>query len=209
MSEYSLYCFKESGNAYKVALMLELTGTPWTPIWVDFFNGETRGEAYREGVNEMGEVPVLENAGLKLTQTGAILHYLADETGKFGGKDRAEKLEILRWMFFDNHKLTSYTATYRFMTNFVDGADKAVTDFLASRMHGAFKVLNGHLEGRAFIAGDEPTIADFSACGYLFYPEEFGVTWHKAYPEIGTWLERISTLPGWRHPYDILPASAG
>lgn len=208
MSDYTLYCFKESGNAYKVALMLELTGTAWTPRWVDFFNGETRTEAYREAVNEMGEVPVLEKAGLKLSQTGAILHYLADETGKYGGGNKAEKLDILRWMFFDNHKLTSFTATYRFMTNFVDGADKAVTDFLAGRMHGAFKVLNGHLEGQAFIIGDEPTIADFSACGYLFYPDEFGVDWEKSYPEIGAWLGRIRALPGWRHPYEILPSSA-
>ena len=123
MSDYTLYCFKESGNAYKVALMLELTGTAWTPRWVDFFNGETRTESYREAVNEMGEVPVLEKAGLKLSQTGAILHYLADETGKYGGDNKAEKLDILRWMFFDNHKLTSFTATYCFMTNFVDGAD--------------------------------------------------------------------------------------
>ena len=57
MAEYQLYCMGESGNAYKVALMLELCGLDWEPKWVDFFNGETRSETYRSEINEMGEVP--------------------------------------------------------------------------------------------------------------------------------------------------------
>jgi len=206
MSAYELYCFKESGNAYKTALMLELTGTAWSPIWVDFFNGETRSAKYREDVNEMGEVPVLLKGSTKLSQSGVILNFLAEESGQYGGQNAQEKQEILRWILFDNHKLTGYTATYRFMTNFMEGADKAVTDFLAGRMHGAFKVLNSHLEAQDFAIGAAPTIADFSMCGYLFYPEEFGVTWEKQYPAIGAWLQRISTLQGWKHPYDILPS---
>ena len=206
MDNYLLYGMKESGNAYKVALMLELTDTPWEPVWVDFFNGETRGDSFREKVNEMGEVPVLERGNLKLSQSGVILDYLAAETGQFGGGDADEKREILRWILFDNHKLTSNTATYRFLTNFAKGADKAVTDFLAGRMHGAFKILNVHLENQDFAVGDTPTIADFSLCGYLFYPEEFGVSWEEHYPAIGAWLSRIQALKGWKHPYDILPS---
>jgi len=207
MSAYELYCFKESGNAYKAALMLELTGTAWTPVWVDFFNGATRTPEYREDLNEMGEVPVLVGNGVQLTQTGLILDYLAKETGRFGGRDEAQKRDVLRWILFDNHKLTAYTATYRFMTNFMKGADKPVTDFLGQRMHGAFKVLNAHLEGQDFAAGDELTIADISMCGYLFYPDEFGVSWETSYPAIGAWLDRIKAQKGWQHPYDILPAS--
>ena len=93
MDQYLLYGMKESGNAYKVALMLELTNTPWEPVWVDFFNGETRGEAFRENINEMGEVPVLEKGDFRLTQSGVILDYLAAETGQFGGSSAAEKRE--------------------------------------------------------------------------------------------------------------------
>ena len=77
MAEYRLYCFGESGNAYKAALMLNLSGCDWEPRWVDYFKGETRGEAFRQAVNELGEVPVLEHAGKRLTQSGAILTYLA------------------------------------------------------------------------------------------------------------------------------------
>ncbi|HEU0203750.1 MAG TPA: glutathione S-transferase, partial [Burkholderiaceae bacterium] len=63
MAEYTLYCFAQSGNAYKPALMLALSGADWQPRWVDFFNGETRAPEYRANINEMGEVPVLEHAG--------------------------------------------------------------------------------------------------------------------------------------------------
>ena len=71
MAEYRLYCFAESGNAYKVALMLELCGLDWEARKVDFFGGETRTPEYRRTVNEMGEVPVLEHGDRHLTQSGA------------------------------------------------------------------------------------------------------------------------------------------
>ncbi len=205
MAEYELYCFIESGNAYKAAIMLELTGCDWSKHWVDFFNGETRSETYRQNVNVMGEVPVLKHGDVHMTQTGVILNYLAAQTGQFGGQSEAEEREILRWILFDNHKLTSYTATYRFEANFMKDADPAVTDFLGGRMHGAFKVLDSHLDGREFVASDRPTIADFSLCGYLFWPDEFGVSWSD-YPAIGAWLERISGLPGYVAPYDLMPS---
>jgi glutathione S-transferase len=54
------------------------------------------------------------------------------------------------------------------------------------------------------VLGDKPTIADISMCGYLFWPDEFGVSWDD-YPHIGTWLERIKGLPGWVHPYELMP----
>ncbi|MEM7635559.1 MAG: glutathione S-transferase N-terminal domain-containing protein, partial [Pseudomonadota bacterium] len=110
MAEYQLYCFGESGNAYKAALMLELCGADWEPHFVDFFNGETRTDDYRAKVNEMGEVPVLLHGDRKLIQTGVMLEYLATTFGKFGWDNDDERREILRWMYFDNHKFTSYNA---------------------------------------------------------------------------------------------------
>ena len=90
-----LYCFGESGHSYKAALALQLAEIDWTPIFVDFFNGETRSDQYRNQVNEMGEAPVLVDGDIKLTQSGVIQNYLYNRTGKHGGKDEAEKLEIL------------------------------------------------------------------------------------------------------------------
>ncbi|UCE31293.1 MAG: glutathione S-transferase N-terminal domain-containing protein, partial [Burkholderiales bacterium] len=109
MAEYTLYCFAQSGNAYKAALMLQLAGADWSPRFVDFFNGETRTPEYR-AINVMGEVPVLEHGAMRLSQSGVILDYLAERFGKFGPADADERREILRWILFDNHKLTANIA---------------------------------------------------------------------------------------------------
>jgi len=101
-----LQCFGESGNAYKAALTLALAGQDWEPVYVDFFNGETRTDAFRE-LNVMGEVPVMEDGDLVLTQSGVMQDYISSKSGKLGGKSAAERREVLRWMFFDNHKVSS------------------------------------------------------------------------------------------------------
>src|SRR5256885_12369482 len=102
MAEYQLYCFAQSGNSYKAALMLNLIGARWKPIHVDFFNGETRTAQYRQNVNEMGEAPVLVEGARKLSQSGAILTYLSEQSKRFGSDDPDKRLEILRWILFDN-----------------------------------------------------------------------------------------------------------
>ena len=199
--DFKLYCFAQSGNAFKTALMLNLCGAKWEARFVDFFNGETRTAEYRASINEMGEVPVLEHRGKRLSQTGVILHYLADHFGKFQGADRQE---VLRWILWDNHKLTSYVATLRYMVTLAKVGEPAVHEFLRGRIKGSLGILDGHLGKSAFAVGNEPSIADFSMCGYLYWPEEFGVSWTD-YPRIGAWLERIKALPGWVHPYELMP----
>jgi glutathione S-transferase len=203
MSEYRLYCFAQSGNAYKAALMLNLCGASWEPRFVDFFNGETRTPEYRV-INEMGEAPILEHGAKRLSQSGVILHYLAAQHGRFGGGSEAEKLEILRWILFDNHKVSSYIGTLRFLIQFAKTGETPVTEFLRGRVKGSLGVLNGHFGKSRFAVGDAATIADFSLCGYLFWPDEFGVSWSD-YPHIGRWTDEIKALPGWGHPYELMP----
>ena len=203
-AEFTLYCFAQSGNAFKVALMLNLCGAKWEPRFTDFFGGETRTPAYRETINEMGEVPVLEHRGKKLSQSGVILHYLAEHFGRFAGTGPDEKREVLRWILWDNHKLTSYIATLRWMVTLAKVGEPQVHEFLRGRIKGSLGILDKHLAQSAFAAGNEPSIADISMCGYLYWPDEFGVSWSD-YPRVGAWLERIRKLPGWVHPYELMP----
>ena len=203
MAAYQLYCFAQSGNAYKAALMLQLCGADWTPRFVDFFNGKTRTPEYR-AINVMGEAPVLEHAGLRLSQSGVILDYLAGQFPRFAPADESERREVLRWILFDNHKLTSNIATLRFQLQFAKTGETAVTAFLRGRMVAALKVLDQHLTDRSYVAAERLTIADLSLCGYLFWPAEFGVDWAD-YPAIGAWLQRIQSQPGWVAPYDLMP----
>ncbi len=204
MADYTLYCFAQSGNSYKAALMLNLCGARWKPRWVDFFNGETRTPEYRAHVNEMGEAPVLEFGAERLSQSGVILDHLAGAFQKFGPANEAERREILRWLLWDNHKLTSYIATLRYQIQFAGGGEPAVVEFLRGRTKGNLAILDKHFAAQPFAIGDKLTIADLSLCGYLYWPEEFGVTWSD-YPHVGTWLDRIRGQPGWVHPYQLMP----
>ena len=204
MSEYRLYCVGESGNAYKAALMLNLCGCDWQPVFVDYFQGETRGAAFRSDVNEQGELPVLEHRDLRLTQSGVILTYLAEQTGKLGGSNQRERLEILRWMLFDNHKFTSYYATLRFLVGIQKGGDPAVIEFLRGRVLGAFGIVEKHLATHPFMVGDALSIADISMVGYHYYDEATTID-PQSFPNIAAWKQRIAALPGWKHPYELMP----
>ncbi len=208
MAEYQLYCFAQSGNAYRAALMLNLIGADWEPVWVDFFvGGQQRTPEYRETINEMGEAPVLVHGKKKLSQSGVILTYLSERSGKFRPEGEDERLEALRWIIYDNQKINGYLGPYRFLRNFVTPAgDPAVLAFLKGRIEGGLGIVNKHLGKMPFMLGDRPTIADLSMCAYFYYPaEEFGFDIAKEHPHIGGWLERIKALPGWKHPYELMP----
>ena len=207
MSEYQLYCFAQSGNAYRAALMLNLVGADWQPIYVDFFKGgETRTPKYRAEVNEMGEVPVLVDGAKKLSQSAVILTYLAERTGKFQPESEEARLEALRWIVFDNQKLNGFLGPYRFLKNFARPAgDPAVLAFLKGRIDGSLAILDKRLKA-PYLLGDRPTIADISLCAYLYYPaEEFGFDIAGTHKNIGAWLDRMKSLHGWEHPYDLMP----
>lgn len=207
MADYTLHCFVESGNAYKAALMLQLTGADWQPVWVDFFHGGVRTPEFL-AINEMGEAPVLidhREGDLAISQSGVILYHLAGKTGKFKPETPQEEREVLRWILWDNHKLTSYIATYRFLLRFAGKGDTPEAEFLKARATNAIKTFERHLTGRDWVASDRPTIADLSCAGYLFWPDHYGMDW-KDLPAIAAWTERLKTLDNWAPPEAILPS---
>ena len=208
MAEYQLYCFAQSGNAYRVALMLNLIGAKWEPVFVDFFvKGQQRSPEFRGDINEMGEAPVLVHNGKKLSQSGVILTYLSERSGKFLPQGEDERLEALRWILFDNQKVNGYLGPFRFLRFLARPAgDPAVLSFLKGRLDNSLGIVNKRLEKQPFLIGTKPTIADLSMVGYLYYPaEELGFDIAKEFPAMDAWLGRIKALPGWAHPYDLMP----
>ncbi|MBM3603849.1 MAG: glutathione S-transferase [Alphaproteobacteria bacterium] len=199
-----LWCFGESGNAYKAALTMQLAGYDWRPVFVDFFNGEARSPEFR-ALNPMGEVPVLRDGDLTLSQSAVIQLHIAERTGRLMGSDRHE---TLRWLMFDNHKLSGQAGPARFLLNFLPAAKRpaGAAEYLQGRLKAAYQVLDGHLADRDWVAPGGPTIADVALCGYLFYPEPFGFD-RGDWPHIDRWLKDIAALPGWKHPYDLMPGN--
>lgn len=210
MAEFTLHSFAESGNAYKVALMLELCGGDWRPQGMAFFDGASRSPEFRT-LNVMGEAPVMVHhrgdGDFELSQSGAILTYLSRHFGRFGHESEAEEYEILRWILFDNHKLTSYGATARFMRHFRGKTGDPAAEFMYMRARDAWKILETHMNGRDWVAAPRPTIADLSLCGYLFWPEQIAMD-PDDYPAIKAWLGRIRALEGWAMPEDLMPSGA-
>ncbi len=208
MTTYRLHYFPESGNSYKLALMLSVCGQNFEPVWTDFGGGVTRTAEWRKTVNAMGEIPVLEEDGARLTQTAPILMRLAERYQRFRGKDADEQFEILRWLFWDNHKATGYMATYRYQRAFTPSPDPQVLAFLRKRIDDYLGILDQHLRDRRFVVGDQPTIADLSMIGYLTFPkEEAGYDLAATHPAVHAWTGHIAALPGWRAPYDLLPGN--
>ena len=206
MTDFTLYCFLESGNSYKPAIMLELCEANWQAQWVNFFKAEHRSPEYL-AMNSMGEVPALVDHTLDnavINQSGVMLLHLSKHFDKFGPDNDEEYREIMRWILFDNHKLTGNLAVYRFLNKFMNKGDTPEAEFMQGRMIQAFKVLNRHLEGRDWTVGNKPTIADLSMIGYLYWPDHYNVTWDE-YPNIKAWLERITNLPNYKTPEEILP----
>ena len=150
---YRLHYFPESGNSYKLALMLTFCGEQWEPVWTDFGGGVTRTPEWRASVNEMGEIPVLEVDGIRLTQTAPILLRLAERAGRFLGANEDERFQILRWLFWDNHKLTGYMATYRYNRAFTSLPDPQVLAFFRKRLDDYLGILEQHLKDRRFVVG--------------------------------------------------------
>ena len=189
MPEYQLHCFAQSGNSYRAALMLNLIGADWEPVWVDFFKaGVQRSPEFRSEINEMGELPVLVHGKKTLTQSGVILTYLANRTGKFKPQGAVLHAPISG-------------------LNFLPTPNPVALEFLKGRFDNTLGIVNKRLEKSPFLVGERPTIADISMTGYFYYPaEEFGFDIDKDYPAIGAWKARIKALPGWAHPNDLMPA---
>ena len=148
---------------------------------------------------------MLEHAGKRLTQSGVILTYLAERTGRFGGRNDDEHLEVLRWILFDNHKFTSYFATLRFLVGIQKTGETPVTEFLRTRALAAFGIVEKHLAARLYDRRSRPPSPTSPWSAISTIPRRPGID-RKAFPNIEAWTKRIAALPGWAPPYDLMRA---
>lgn len=196
-----LFGNRESGHSYKVSLALWLAGIAHQYTEIDLgVAREARPEPFRS-LAKYGEVPLLLHAGQAFVQSNAILIHLAEHAGVLGGETPERMDRVREWLFWEANRIGFSLPNLRYGLRFVDGGiAPAVEAMLRERLAGDLARLEQELgDGRAFVLGDAPTVADVSLCAYLYWPEQARI---DVPPAVQAWLGRIARLPGWRHPYD-------
>jgi glutathione S-transferase len=204
-ARYTLHGSPRSGPTYKVALFLALAGEPFDWVLVNMREGEHKQPAYL-AKQRFGQVPLLvdnEN-GRHLCQSAAILEYLADRTGKFGGAGLDERIRAREWMFWDFDRLAPHVYRPRAARAGFRQIDPAVLAQHETEGRAALKVLDDHLAGRDWLVGDRPTIADIDVYGVAAYAADGGYDL-GSYPILAAWMKRIQALPGFAPAEALLP----
>ena len=191
-----LYDYWESGNAYKVRLLLTLLGVPFERVPVDILKGETRGPEFL-ALNPNHRVPVLEwPDGRRLAESNAILFHLAEGTPLLPS-DAWERAQVLQWMCFEQYSHEPYIAVLRFWS-FSKQLDQHEPEIPAKRESGlhALSVMEGHLGTREFFVGRSLSIADLALYAYTHVADEGGFDLNS-FPAIRRWLARVAATPGY------------
>ncbi len=204
--DFTLYGHHESEASQRVGLMLRLAGVPFAYRHVDLFAGEHKTPAFR-ALSRFAQVPVLLHEGTAISQSNVILLYLADALGRFDGATPPARLELRQWLGWEQDMLWN-TVLARRAVCYLD-AEPAVVAFFQRRAGAALKLLDRHLEGREFIVGAAPTIADIACYPDVAMADQGGVEVAR-WPRVVAWAARLAALPGVGAPSDILPkASVG
>ncbi len=191
MRSLTLYDFPESGNSYKVRLLLSLLDRRCRVIKMDGFKGATRNQEFKKK-NIDQRLPLLEFAdGTTLAESNAILFSLARDTD-FCPFHRNQQHEILRWMFFEQNRIEPTIAVVRFGMMNKKKKDRIIPfeDELRRRGEEALQVMEDHLSEHDYFAGDHFTIADIALYAYTHVAGEAGIELSR-FPNILKWIKRV------------------
>jgi len=193
----TLYEFSSSGNCYKLRLAMAQLGIAFRRIEKDITRGETRTADFL-AINPNGRIPVLVTPeGKVLPESNAALWYLARES-QFMPKDAFQQAQVLQWMFFEQYNHEPNIATSRYWIH-VLGEREKYAEALAEKQqkgHEALRVMDAHLADHDFFVGESYSIADIALYAYTHVAEQGGFSL-KAYPAIGSWLNRVAEQPGY------------
>ncbi|ROL92942.1 glutathione S-transferase family protein [Pseudomonas chlororaphis] len=193
MHPIKLYNFPRSGHAHRVELMLSLLGLPFESIIVDLAKGEHK-QADFLALNAFGQVPVIDDQGVVLADSNAILVYLAQKygQGRWLPSDPVGAARVQRWLSVAAGPIAFGPAVARLITVF--GAQRNAEEAI-DRSHALLKVVEQELTASPYLAGSEPTIADIAGYSYIAHAPEGNVSLAD-YPQVRAWLARIEALPG-------------
>lgn len=195
---HTLYSMQNSGNCYKLRLLMAQLGLPFRLVDVDILKGESRASEFLK-INPNGRVPTLTLAdGHSLAESNAAMWYLAEDTPLLSD-DRFTRAQILQWMFFEQYSHEPYIAVARFWLHIKPGGreEKTEADIAGwrERGHQALGVMETHLSENDYFAGGHYSIADIALYAYTHMAGDGGFDL-EPYPGICAWLDRIAAQTG-------------
>ena len=193
MSTIKLHRFPLSGHSHRVELLLSLLGLDAEIITVDLANGAHKTEDFLKK-NSFGQVPVLEDGDLTLSDSNAIIGYLAtqyDAARSWLPVDAVAAAQVQRYLSIAAGLLAFGPATARLANVFGASVDK---ESAIAKAHGLLTVLEAEFKGRDWLVGDQPTLADVANYTYIAHAPEGDVSL-DGYPQVRAWLQRIENLP--------------
>ena len=193
MPTIKLYHFPRSGHAHRVELMLSLLQLPTELVFVDLANGAHKQPDFL-ALNSFGQIPVLDDQGVILADSNAILVYLAKTygNGRWLPTEPVGAAKVQRWLSVAAGQLASGPGIARLITLF--GAPFNAEEVIG-RSHALLKVLDQELAETAYLTGTEPTIADIAIYTYTSHAPEGNVSLDD-YANVRAWLARVEALPG-------------
>ncbi len=194
MSNIKLYRHPLSGHSHRVELLLSLMGINADIIDVDLMQGAHKTPEFLRK-NPAGQVPVLEDDGTILSDSNAILVYLAskyDDSHSWLPSGSVEAAEVQKCLTAAAGPVAFGPAAARLVNVFGAGLDHEKAKETA---HGLLHSLNDHLATRSWMVGFKPTIADVANYAYIAHAPEGDVSLDN-YPNVRSWLQRIEQLPG-------------
>lgn len=199
-----LYGHHDSGHAFKIKFFLEVAGIEHDYEWVDIWQEREQRPAGFQSIARYGEVPVLVDDGYAYVQSNAILLHLAIQSGKWGAESADTLATCREWLAWEANKIGLCMPQLRVHHKFGGDAelDQAMPWLMNRYDHDINWLEQAFSDGRDWVVGNEqPSVADFSLCGYLYFADEAKVA---VPPKVAAWLQRLSKLPGWKHPYQLL-----
>jgi len=200
---FTLYGTMLSGPTYTVGLMLSLCKYPFSYIHINLRDGAHKQPDYLIK-NRYGQVPCLRDGQTFLSQSAAILEYLAESLQKFDGKTQPEKQRIREWLFWQWDKLSVPIFRLRARNRGLRQFGDEVRVMYEGEVKAAFHMLEHELHKSEWIAAKRPTIADIGIYAVSRYAPEAGIDMSH-YPKVVEWKKRFEALPGFGTPEQILP----
>jgi glutathione S-transferase len=207
VTRFTLYGSPHSLPTYKVALILRLSGEPFSFRYVSFQKGVQKTPEF-QALSRWGQVPVLVDGGRVLLQSAAIVEHVAEELGRFQGSDPAARQAVREWMYWDLDALYPpvfgcYSVQLGQKKLLPIDIEPTIADYHRRRAETALSTLNSHLAPGGYLCASEPTLADLFCYGDVAFAEICAFEIER-WPNLADWAERVKALPGFKAPFDLL-----